>query len=368
MNILQIILLVICLVGLATELVTLLFWFFNYEEFPEQEIMDFPKVSILISTRDEESNIGSCLDSLLNQYYPKSKIEIIVADDDSHDRTIEIIESYCARNTMITKIDVKQDINHLKAKANALAQAADIATGDYFLFTDADVKMPPGWVRGLISRFDPNTGIISGITIVSTGSELAEVQSLEWINAISRIKVAHDIGIPVTAIGNNMAVSRNAYYEAGGFSAVKRSIVEDFEIFKLIYKKGFSYKSIIDPSVLGITLPRDSFQELIQQRARWMTGVFSTHFLIRTVIIIQLLYLPSLIGVISISLPYALLMSLLKFATQVFFMRSVYQKVGRKPNWQFLITFDFYSWYINFRSFLIYFLQKKIIWKDRKYT
>ena len=59
MNTFQIILLVICLVGLATELVTLLFWFFNYEEFPEQELLDFPKVSILISARDEESNIGS---------------------------------------------------------------------------------------------------------------------------------------------------------------------------------------------------------------------------------------------------------------------------------------------------------------------
>lgn len=368
MNTIQIIFLAICLVSLATELVTLLFWFFNYEEFPEQELLDFPKVSILVSARDEESNIGLCLDSLLNQYYPKSKIEIIVADDDSQDKTREIIESYCSLNTMITKIDVMQDINHLKAKANALAQVADIATGDYFLFTDADVKMPPGWVRGMISRFEPNTGIISAITIVSNGSKLAEVQSLEWINAISRVKVAHDIGIPVTAIGNNMAITRKAYYEAGGFSAIKRSIIEDFEIFKLIHKKGFSYKSIIDPSVLGVTLPKENFQELVQQRARWMVGVFNTHFLIRTVLIIQLLYIPSLIGVISISLPYALLISLIKLTTVVIFMRSAYQKVGRKPNWQFLITFDFYSWYINFRSFLIYILHKEIIWKNRKYT
>ena len=51
-------------------------------------------VSIIISCRNEESFIGRCLDSIIANQYPKEKMEILVVDGLSKDRTREIIKNY----------------------------------------------------------------------------------------------------------------------------------------------------------------------------------------------------------------------------------------------------------------------------------
>lgn len=51
-------------------------------------------VSVIITTRDEEINIKNCLESIKNQDFPREKIEIIVVDNNSTDRTKEIAKRY----------------------------------------------------------------------------------------------------------------------------------------------------------------------------------------------------------------------------------------------------------------------------------
>lgn len=58
-----------------------------------------PVVSVVVTTKNEEKNIGRCLESITKQTYPKEKIEIIVVDNNSTDRTKEIVEKF------IKKID-----------------------------------------------------------------------------------------------------------------------------------------------------------------------------------------------------------------------------------------------------------------------
>ena len=56
--------------------------------------MNFPLVSVVITTKNEEKNIENCLKSILNQTYPRDKIEIIVVDNNSSDRTKEIVQTF----------------------------------------------------------------------------------------------------------------------------------------------------------------------------------------------------------------------------------------------------------------------------------
>ncbi|MBU4481653.1 glycosyltransferase [Patescibacteria group bacterium] len=56
--------------------------------------MNFPLVSVVITTKSEEKNIENCLKSILNQTYPRDKIEIIVVDNNSSDRTKEIVQTF----------------------------------------------------------------------------------------------------------------------------------------------------------------------------------------------------------------------------------------------------------------------------------
>ncbi|PIP12385.1 MAG: glycosyl transferase, partial [bacterium (Candidatus Stahlbacteria) CG23_combo_of_CG06-09_8_20_14_all_40_9] len=52
------------------------------------------KISIVIPCRNEEKFIGKCLDSIIEQDYPKDKLEILVVDGMSEDRTREIMKEY----------------------------------------------------------------------------------------------------------------------------------------------------------------------------------------------------------------------------------------------------------------------------------
>ena len=93
----------------------------------------FPLVSIIITTKNEERNIANCLKSILNSQSPvsnsQSLIEIIVVDNNSTDKTVEIVKSYCHI----------QLYNFGPNRAAQLNFGANIAKGKYILFPDADM-------------------------------------------------------------------------------------------------------------------------------------------------------------------------------------------------------------------------------------
>src|SRR5512143_3406751 len=60
-----------------------------------------PSVSIIIAARNEEENIGRCLRSMCNLTYPREKLEILVVDDRSTDRTGEIVRGFSAESETI---------------------------------------------------------------------------------------------------------------------------------------------------------------------------------------------------------------------------------------------------------------------------
>lgn len=90
--------------------------------------MQFPKVSFIIPTLNEEKNINRCLSAIRSQLYPQEKVEIIVADAYSKDNTRHIANEYDA-----IIID-NPEILHEHGKTRAMEKA----TGEILFFTDAD--------------------------------------------------------------------------------------------------------------------------------------------------------------------------------------------------------------------------------------
>lgn len=100
-----------------------------------------PSVSIVVAARNEERNIRTALQSLLNLDYPQ--LQLIVVDDRSEDRTGRILDE-------IAESDVRLEIVHIRklpkgwlGKNYALWQGSNKASGELLLFTDADVVMEP---------------------------------------------------------------------------------------------------------------------------------------------------------------------------------------------------------------------------------
>src|SRR3989344_2303125 len=91
-----------------------------------------PKVSIVITTKNEEGFIGKCLESLKEQTYPQDKLEIIVVDNFSTDKTIKIAKKY-TDNVFQTgpERSAQRNYGHQQAK------------GKYLLYLDADMVVSP---------------------------------------------------------------------------------------------------------------------------------------------------------------------------------------------------------------------------------
>ncbi|MCJ7771275.1 glycosyltransferase family 2 protein [Candidatus Bathyarchaeota archaeon] len=113
-------------------------------------------LSIIIPTYNEEDKIGSCLNAILQQNYPLESIEIIIVDNMSTDRTVEIVENF--RNAL-TNIDI---IYNKSVKDAEISKMLGLrrAEGDLFLYLDADIEIVGSdWIGKLIAPLMEDDGI-----------------------------------------------------------------------------------------------------------------------------------------------------------------------------------------------------------------
>ena len=104
-----------------------------------------PRLSVVVPARDEASAIGRAVESLLAQDY--ADLELIVVDDRSSDTTGEVVRELAAKDPRVEALRVDALPAGWLGKNHALWRGADGATGEWLLFTDADVIFAPGALR-----------------------------------------------------------------------------------------------------------------------------------------------------------------------------------------------------------------------------
>jgi cellulose synthase/poly-beta-1,6-N-acetylglucosamine synthase-like glycosyltransferase len=335
-----------------------------------KHIASFPNVSVVVAARNEEENIERCLRSILQVDYPADKLEVIVADDGSTDRTPEIISKIKQEHNNLKVIRIESQINNLKGKANALAQAIAQTNGEFIFLTDADCEVPRTWIKGMLRHFNEKTGVASGVTIIETGKIFYGMQSLDWAFLLSVAAAVGRLFKPVACIGNNMAFRKEAYIECGGYQNLKFSITEDFALFKAITENGkWGYAFPVDLETLVISKPVKTLKELYHQKKRWGTGGLDTGLLGIAVMsggfIFHLLLILSPLLIEKIS---SLLISLvLKFFIDGAFLFKTLRKFKKTSLLKYLPFFElYYIIYVVVLPFVVFF-GGKTVWKDRKY-
>jgi cellulose synthase/poly-beta-1,6-N-acetylglucosamine synthase-like glycosyltransferase len=340
------------------------------KEKKHKHIASFPNVSVVVAARNEEENIERCLRSILQVDYPADKLEVVVADDGSTDRTPEIISKIKQEHNNLKVIRIESQINNLKGKANALAQAIAQTNGEFIFLTDADCEVPRTWIKGMLKHFDEKTGVASGVTIIETGKIFYGMQSLDWAFLLSVAAAVGRLFKPVACIGNNMAFRKEAYIECGGYQNLKFSITEDFALFKAITENGkWGYAFPVDLETLVISKPVKTLKELYHQKKRWGTGGLDTGLLGIAVMsggfVFHLLLILSPLLIEKIS---SLLISLaLKFFIDGAFLFKTLRKFKKTSLLKYLPFFElYYIIYVVVLPFVVFF-GGKTVWKDRKY-
>lgn len=231
------------------------------------------KISILVAARNEEAVILDCLKSLDNQRYPRERFEILVGDDGSEDGTAAIIKDFIQDKPYFKYHYINYTYPGLRGKQNVLANLARKAEGELFLITDADIEHHPDWAAQLAAGFDEaGVGVVSAPTVVRPGGLWETFQMLDWLNGVAAIKSFDFAGLPVTSIGNNMAVTREAYEQIGGYENLPFSITEDFLLFQSIIKAGYGRNWLFNRTTLNFSAATYGWKNLLNQRRRWFKG------------------------------------------------------------------------------------------------
>ena len=126
---------------------------------PEGRDGFLPFVSVLISARNEEQDIGWKVAETLAWDYPPERLEVLVASDASEDRTDEIVRG--VRNPHVTLVRMEKR----GGKGRALNRLAELARGELLFFTDANAHIAPHVLYRMVSHFaDPRVGCVTGGT------------------------------------------------------------------------------------------------------------------------------------------------------------------------------------------------------------
>jgi cellulose synthase/poly-beta-1,6-N-acetylglucosamine synthase-like glycosyltransferase len=243
------------------------------KKFPRLADEELPTASVIVAVRDEEIVIERCLKALENLQYPDGKLEIIIVNDNSTDKTGEILQKFSIGKNRFKIIDSTEQTGHLRGKSNALVQGLKIASGEIILTTDADCKVNPLWAKTMASYFTEKIGLLGGMTTQETGSVWKGMQHLDFIYLLAAGSGTINAGLPLSVIGNNMAYKRTAYNETGGYESMPISVTEDSQLLAAIVKLK-KYKIIypIDEGTLIESIPMPDIKSLFKQKKRWGIG------------------------------------------------------------------------------------------------
>lgn len=204
-----------------------------------------PPVAVIVPARDEESNIGPCLASLLAQEYPAQALTVYVVDDDSTDRTAQIVKAQAARDPRIQLLSTPPLPAGWKGKAHACwVGAKAVPAGIRWLcFLDADMRAQPKLLASALgSALAGRLALLSLAPrheLHSFAERLilpAGLYLLGFSQDLKRIQ-APDSGDAV-ATGQFMLLNRDAYDDVGGFSVVRSEICEDIELARVMKRSG----------------------------------------------------------------------------------------------------------------------------------
>jgi glycosyltransferase involved in cell wall biosynthesis len=218
------------------------------------DVADSTRVSVIIPALNEEEMIGRCLGNLAESHFPASAFEVVLVDNGSTDRTVEVAESFASRLrlTILRRPGVT-----ISALRNLGAAAAK---GNILAFLDADCLVPPNWLELACSNLaSEESGVIGGYIDIPKDSR--------WVaRAWYRVGYAPKNGVVTYVPSGNMLVRRTNFLRIGGFNeALKTS--EDCELCFRAREAGMTVRAVAEMVVVHLRTPQTLAQ--FYHRERW---------------------------------------------------------------------------------------------------
>ncbi len=214
-----------------------------------------PRVSIIIPACNESQTIEPALQSVLALDYPD--LEIIVINDRSTDETGKVLENMQKKHARIHLYEISKLPKGWLGKSHALQYGAERATGEYLLFTDADIVMENSIVKRAVSHMSINeldhlsmsfesittSGLLSGLILDAYIGLLILLKPWKVKNKKSR---------KFMGAGAFNMVKADSYNAIGGHQSFSMHPIDDIMLGKVLKQKGFAQDCLLGKGFLKV--------------------------------------------------------------------------------------------------------------------
>lgn len=202
---------------------------------------EWPKLSVIISACNEADTLADAMRTLLAQDYPN--LEVVLVNDRSTDGTDRVVDDLAARDDRIVPVHIDELPDGWLGKTHALEQARRRATGQWLLFTDADVHFEASTIRTAIAscleRELDHLAVIPAVR--AQGFWLRVTMAAGVLPTLLKLPIQR-----VSDHGGRTAIGAGAFNlvraarleESGGFEPIRLEIADDYALAWQLKQRG----------------------------------------------------------------------------------------------------------------------------------
>ena len=278
--------LIVVLTGIAITFIL----FYRIPKLPtiNNDLSNFPTISVIIPARNEENNLALLLSDLKAQKLPV--LEVTCVDDESEDSTSKIALAFGVK-----LIRLEKKPKGWIGKSWACQNGANAAKGDLLLFLDADVRLSPDGISTIVTAYLNNRCTISVQPYHKTKKAYEQFSMMFNLIQIAANGTALPKPRNIGLYGPVILIPRLDYIRAGGHESIKTSIVDDIALGSQLIKTGQHFSLFVGNSDVAFRMYGNGLRSLLQGWVKNMaTGAAKTPV---TTFIMVFLWIASLISV-----------------------------------------------------------------------
>jgi glycosyltransferase involved in cell wall biosynthesis len=224
-------------------------------DFPPAPDAERPRISILFAARDEQEKLPAALTTLMEIDYPE--LEIVAVDDRSGDATGRILDQFAKTHSRLRVVHVQQLPEGWLGKPHGLQKAYEASSGEWLLFTDADVRFKPEILRRAISLAKAHDldhlTLLGEVDMVGFWEKvLITFFGLGFHLATNPSQVNNPRSSRYVGVGAFQLLRRSAYEASGTHRRLAMEVIDDMKLGKIVKQAGFRSECAVAQDLVAV--------------------------------------------------------------------------------------------------------------------
>ena len=201
----------------------------------------WPKVSTIVPARNEATDLAASLASRLDDGYPN--LELIVIDDRSEDETPQILARFSAGDERLKVVRVDDLPDGWLGKVHAMHHGVEVASGEWLLFSDADIELVPGMLGRAVAHCEAEGfDLLALVPEFRSRSGLVDLLWAIFIRVMSMAASPNAVRDPASNVavgsGGFTLVRRSAFDRTPGFEHLRLETADDMALGDMVKAAG----------------------------------------------------------------------------------------------------------------------------------